>query len=123
VRTATPAVRSAEPIAITQVARAALRAVAPLTAVALVALALRGAAPAAAASLEGAPRRLVSYAGPDGRLRPVLRGTGIAAALQDGRVDGPAGCNRFTAGYEVARDALRVSSAASTQAFCPSRRG
>jgi heat shock protein HslJ len=123
-RTATPAAHPAAPVAITRVAHAGLRTVAPLTALALVALALRGAAaPAAAASLEGAPWRLGSYAGPDGRPRPVLRGTEVTVTFQDGRVSGSAGCNRYTAGYEVAGDALRVSAAASTQAFCPEPAG
>jgi heat shock protein HslJ len=105
-------------------ARVARRAVAPLAALALVvgavAGALGGAAPpAAAAALEGAPWRLVSSAGPGGRLRPVLPGTEITATFQGGQVSGSAGCNSYTAGYVLAGSVLRVAPAAATQAFCP----
>jgi heat shock protein HslJ len=110
------------PIRRSRLARPARWAVAPLVALTLAAGSLFGAAaPAAAAELAGAPWRLVSYAGPEGSQRPVLPGTEVTATFQDGRVSGSAGCNQYTAGYQLAQDAagiIRISQAASTQRFC-----
>lgn len=36
----------------------------------------------------------------------------------DGRASGSAGCNRYTAGYDVARDALKFGAAAATRMLC-----
>jgi heat shock protein HslJ len=104
-------------------ARLTRRAAAPLAALApvLAAGALGGAAaPAFAAELEGAPWRLVSYAGPGGQQRPVLPGTEVTATFQQGQLSGSAGCNEYNAGYQVTPDAglLRISPAAATQRFC-----
>jgi heat shock protein HslJ len=103
-------------------ARPTRRTVAPLTAFALAAGALIGAVtPGAAAELEGAPWRLVSYAGPGGQQRPVLPGTEVTATFQGGRVSGSAGCNQYNAGYQLAQDAagiIRFTQAATTQRFC-----
>jgi heat shock protein HslJ len=71
--------------------------------------------------LEGAPWRLVTYAGPQGQQRPVLPGTEVTATFQGGRVSGSAGCNQYTAGYQLAQDTagvIRITQAASTQRFC-----
>jgi heat shock protein HslJ len=77
-------------------------------------------APRPAASLEGTPWLAVFYAGPDGRLRPVLLDTEVTATFQGGRVSGSAGCNTYTAGYTLGPDAgaLHIDQPASTRMFC-----
>jgi heat shock protein HslJ len=72
----------------------------------------------AAATLEGTPWRLVSYAGPDGRLAPVLPTTELTATFREGRVTGETGCNSFIAAYQVSGDSLRISQAVSTRRAC-----
>ena len=56
-----------------------------------------------------------------GRLLPVTLGVEITATFQAGRVAGSAGCNQYTAGFQLAQDTagiMRISPAASTQRFC-----
>jgi heat shock protein HslJ len=76
---------------------------------------------AEAATLDEAPWRLVSYVDPEGRPYPVLPGTEVTATFQGGRVSGSAGCNQYTAGYQLAQDTagvIRLTQAASTMRFC-----
>jgi heat shock protein HslJ len=78
-------------------------------------------APRPAASLEGMPWLAVFYAGPEGRLRPVLLDTEVTATFQGGRVSGSAGCNTYTAGYQLAQDTagiIRLEPAATTLRAC-----
>ena len=96
---------------------------ASIAALALVAGALRGtAAPAAAAAtLEGTPWLAVSCVDPAGWFRPVPPGVEITATFQAGQVAGLAGCNQYSAGYQLAQDVagiVRIGPAAATQRFC-----
>jgi heat shock protein HslJ len=80
-----------------------------------------GVAQQPATSLEGTPWLAVFYAGPEGRLRPVLLDTEVTATFQGGRVSGSAGCNTYTAGYQLAQDAagiIRINQAATTLRAC-----
>ena len=74
--------------------------------------------PAVADDLEGRPWLLVGYAGPGGRLLPVLPGTEITATFANRQVSGGAGCNDYNAGYLLVGNVLRVSPIAGTLAQC-----
>jgi uncharacterized lipoprotein YbaY len=120
-----PTLRSAPPAP----ARLTRRAAAPATVLgfALVAGTLRGTPAArAAAPFEGKPWLALSYAGPDGQPQPVLPGTEITATFAEGQVAGDAGCNRYTAGYQLAQnvaDIMRITPAATTLRLCPEPAG
>ncbi|HEX2513956.1 MAG TPA: META domain-containing protein [Chloroflexota bacterium] len=96
---------------------------ASLAVLALAGGALRGsAAPAAAAAtLEGTPWLAVSCVDPAGWFRPLPPGIEITATFQAGQVAGLAGCNQYTAGYQLAQGVagiVRIGPAAATQRFC-----
>jgi heat shock protein HslJ len=74
--------------------------------------------PAVSDDLEGHPWLLARYAGPGGRLVPVIDGTEITATFANDVVSGMAGCNDYNAGYRLAGNVLRVSPIASTRAQC-----
>jgi heat shock protein HslJ len=55
----------------------------------------------------------------DGRLSASLDGTSPSIDFDgEGRAHGSTGCNRFTAGYEIDGDVLRIAGAAATRMFC-----
>jgi heat shock protein HslJ len=106
-------------------ARLTRRAAGPasLALLALAGGALRGPAEpaAAAATLEGTPWLAVSCVDPAGWFRPLPPGVEITATFQAGQVAGSAGCNQYTAGYQLAQDTagiLRIGPAAATQRAC-----
>jgi heat shock protein HslJ len=77
---------------------------------------VKGPAPAA---LSGTSWTLVSLAGEDGTMAPVLAGTNVTAAFgTDGRVGGSAGCNRYGANYTTDGASLTIEPAVRTEMYC-----
>ncbi|HEX2037528.1 MAG TPA: META domain-containing protein [Chloroflexota bacterium] len=69
-------------------------------------------------SLEGAPWTLVFYAGSGGQLQSALADPEVTATFQGGRLTGSAGCNSYTATYQLNGERLQLSRPASTRRLC-----
>ncbi len=71
------------------------------------------------ASLEGTQWNLTMYNNGKQALVSLLNGTTITANFgQDGNLSGSAGCNNYTAGYEVNGEQMSIGPAATTRKFC-----
>jgi heat shock protein HslJ len=60
---------------------------------------------------------LTSYASETGQ-QAVLPDTTITATFDSGNITGSAGCNRYSASYQLSGDEIKVSSIASTLMYC-----
>lgn len=73
--------------------------------------------------LVGADWVLNSYLNQEGELIEPLPGTTSTARLEDGQVNGNAGCNGYFGGYQVEGFNLSIGPLASTEKFCGSPEG
>ena len=94
--------------------------------VVLASVALVSAAPSPAtrvaqspSDLEGVRWLLVSYQDKAGDLADALADAPATAEFAAGKVAGSAGCNNYTAAYEVKGDSMTIGQAASTMMMCP----
>ena len=94
--------------------------------VVLASVALVSAAPSPAtrvaqspSDLEGVRWLLVSYQDKAGDLSDALADAPATAEFAAGKVAGSAGCNNYTAAYEVKGDSMTIGQAASTMMMCP----
>lgn len=69
-------------------------------------------------SLEGTSWLMLSYNNGTGGLVSALLGTEITAEFMDGTVSGLAGCNSYSASYELDGNHISVGPAVSTRMFC-----
>lgn len=69
-------------------------------------------------SLEGTSWLMLSYNNGQGGLVSALLSTEITAKFMDGTVSGSAGCNSYSAPYELDGDHISVGPAATTRMFC-----
>ena len=69
-------------------------------------------------SLEGTLWLMLSYNNGKDALVSALLGTEITAEFMDGTVSGSAGCNNYSAAYELDGDRISVGPAATTRMFC-----
>ena len=75
-------------------------------------------------SLTGTLWQLTAYNDGQGGVVSVLAGTEITAQFgDDGRVAGSAGCNGYSAAYEIRGDEMSIGLAASTMMMCPAPEG
>lgn len=70
------------------------------------------------AALEGPEWILSQYNNGKEAVVTTLLGSEITAIFADGTVSGSAGCNRYTASYEVIDNAISIGPAATTRMFC-----
>jgi heat shock protein HslJ len=73
--------------------------------------------------LEGKDWLLISYFDGTDAIVSVLAETEITARFEEGQVGGNAGCNSYSAGYELDGDQITIGPAAATQAFCAEPEG
>lgn len=73
---------------------------------------------AQAVGLEGPRWVLVSYTDQGGKTAPALPDVEATAQFENGRVGGSAGCNTFTAPYEVKGASLTIGMGATTMRMC-----
>jgi heat shock protein HslJ len=69
-------------------------------------------------SLEGTSWLMLSYNNGKGGLASALLGTEITAEFLDGTVSGSAGCNSYSASYELDGNHISLGPAATTRMFC-----
>jgi heat shock protein HslJ len=74
--------------------------------------------------LVGTTWQMTFYNNGKGGFTSALLGTEVTAVFgEDGSLTGSAGCNRYTAGYEIDGDSISIGPAASTRMFCPEPEG
>jgi len=75
--------------------------------------------PQAEVSLEGTVWEVISYNNGTGGVVSVVIGTKISAEFgESGQLSGSAGCNNYTASYEVDGENIKIGPAAATRKFC-----
>ncbi len=76
------------------------------------------------ASLPGSAWSLLTHNNGNGGMVSTIIGTEITAVFgEDGTLSGSAGCNNYTAGYEIDGDAVTIGPAASTRKLCAEPEG
>lgn len=78
---------------------------------------------AASSELDGTSWIVISYNNGKQGVVTVLAGTELTASWADGQVSGSAGCNNYTATYEVSEQEIRLGQAAVTQKLCAAPAG
>ncbi len=76
------------------------------------------------ASLSGSAWSLLTHNNGNQAMVSTIIGTEITAIFgEDGTLSGSAGCNNYTAGFEIDGDAISIGPAASTRKLCPEPEG
>lgn len=76
------------------------------------------------ANLQGVEWQMQSYRDAQGEEKQLLSGSQVTARfMEDGRLGGSAGCNRYNTTYQVNGDALQITPIASTLMACPEPAG
>ena len=75
-----------------------------------------------ASSLERTAWALTSFATETGQ-ENVLSNTTVTATFDNGNITGSAGCNRYSAGYQLSGNGITISSITSTLMYCTSPDG
>ncbi len=75
-------------------------------------------------ALTGTPWQLMAYNNGQGGLVSTITGSNVTATFDDnGGLSGFAGCNNYTASYEVTADTIGIGSGVSTRKFCTQPEG
>lgn len=70
-------------------------------------------------ALTGTPWQLMAYNNGQGGVVSTIAGSNVTATFDDnGGLSGFAGCNNYTASYEVTADTIEIGSGVSTRKFC-----
>lgn len=74
-------------------------------------------------SLEGQVWNLTSYVNSVGAVTEAAASSHVTAEFKDGQVSGSAGCNSYSASYQVDGSSIQIGEAASTMMFCEEPEG